>query len=117
MNRLVSLQETTIELHDLLEKHSTEAERDNTIEQATSLLAKRESLMEQVLPPYSPEEQVAGREIVELNTAIQQQLNKLFETVKMDIKTIKQKKKSNGKYSNPYQMTAGSDGMFLDRKK
>lgn len=117
MNRLVSLQETTVELHNLLAKKAADAERDETIEHATRLLDRREQLMEKVLPPFSPEEQVTGRELVQLNLLIQQQLGTLFEAVKIDIKTIKQKKKSNGHYANPYQVTASSDGMFLDRKK
>lgn len=117
MNRLLPLQELTDQLNNLLSDEVTASKREEVIEQAVWLLDQRETFIQKAIPPFSPAEQVAGRELVAVDAVVQQKLNRLFAAIKTDIRAVKQKKKSNGKYTNPYWETASLDGVFLDHKK
>lgn len=117
MNRLLSLQDLTNQLNDLLSDEVAASGREEVIEQAVRLLDQRETLIHKAIPPFSPAEQAAGRELMAVDAVVQQKLNRLFAAIKTDIRAVKQKKKSNGKYTNPYRETASLDGVFLDHKK
>lgn len=110
-----NLYELTILLHDVVHQEVPKDHRETQIEQITELLDERQQLLGQLKPPYNEEERQLGFEIVKLNEAIDQQLDKLFHDIKMDIKQVRVQKVKTTKYSNPYESLA-TDGIFFDKR-
>jgi flagellar protein FliT len=106
----------TKELHKCLHRPVSKEQRDETIEEIQRLLDKRDSLMGQLQPPYSEEEQELGMQMVSLNEAIAEKLQQLKQQIQQDLKAIKQKKMANQNYMNSYQ-SLEIDGMFYDKKR
>lgn len=104
----------TIELIALLEK--TVGERNDKITQVEMLLAQRESLMTQMVPPYTPEEVEVGQKLIQLDARLSKLLQAEKSYIQKDIKDLQTKKESNTKYVNPYQ-NLSTDGMFYDKRK
>ncbi|WNF22605.1 flagellar protein FliT [Mesobacillus jeotgali] len=114
MSAVKEFLQLTDQLIQLLE--SSEGDRDNKIAQAEQLLEKRELLMEEILPPYTPEETELGKRLVQMNRRVSQLLLAEKISIQKDIKGLQIKKESNSKYVNTYQSLA-SDGMFYDKRK
>nr|WP_286183045.1 flagellar protein FliT [Bacillus sp. ISL-55] len=91
-------------------------ERDEKILKVEELLEKREVLMKGIVPPYTLEDAELGRQIVQLNTRLDQLLIAEKIWIQKDIKNLQTKKESNTKYVNPYQ-NLSTDGMFYDKRK
>jgi flagellar protein FliT len=106
----------TKELHELLYQSISKEQRDETIEAIQRLLDERDSLIGQLQPPYSEEEQELGMQMVSLNEAIAEKLQQLKQQIQQDLKAIKQKKMANQNYMNSYQ-SLEIDGMFYDKKR
>lgn len=109
------LYELTKLLHDVVQREEPKEHREVQIEQITKLLNDRQNLLEQIKPPYNEEEKQVGTKIVKLNEAIDQQLDKLFYDIKMDIKQLRVQKVKTTKYSNPYESLT-TDGIFFDKR-
>nr|WP_251027797.1 flagellar protein FliT [Bacillus sp. ISL-41] len=95
---------------------SYQGERDEKISKVEELLDRREVLMKEIVPPYTPEEAELGKQIVELNASLEQFLKTEKVSIQKDIKNLQAKKESNTKYVNPYQ-NLSTDGMFYDKRK
>ncbi|WP_353654037.1 flagellar protein FliT [Bacillus sp. ISL-55] len=106
--------EATLELIQILQKPLEE--RDEKILKVEELLEKREVLMKGIVPPYTLEDAELGRQIVQLNTRLDQLLIAEKIWIQKDIKNLQTKKESNTKYVNPYQ-NLSTDGMFYDKRK
>jgi flagellar protein FliT len=106
--------EATIELIQILQ--SPQGERNEKITKVEELLDKREVLMKELVPPYTPEEMELGKQLVELNSRFEQLLKTEKVSIQKDIKNLQAKKESNTKYVNPYQ-NLSTDGMFYDKRK
>lgn len=117
MSAVPILHETTTALYELVQKLPSQKERDTAIEQITSLLEKRTTLINEIKPPYSAEEMKLGKDIVSMNTFIDTQLVQLQEMIKQDIQNAKKKKQSQKKYVNPYNSMTTLDGAFYDKRK
>jgi len=104
--------ELTVELIRIL---SSAEERDGKIVQVLSLLDKRESLMKEMVPPYTPGEVEIGQKLIQLNSRLLQLLQTEKILIQKDIKDLQTKKESNTKYVNPYQ-NLSTDGMFYDKR-
>ncbi|MBP1971163.1 flagellar protein FliT [Virgibacillus natechei] len=117
MNRLTSLYEITLNLKHVLDKEITAKNREEVIEKVNQLVEKRSQYIEELVPPYTEEEKQLGQQLVQLNEAIQVEMNHLFSQLKTEMKQVKKQKKSNRTYTNPYKSIQAMDGMFMDSKK
>jgi len=106
--------EATIELIQILQ--SSQGERDEKVLKVEELLDRREVLMKEIIPPYTLEEAELGKQIVQLNSMLEQLLKAEKVSIQKDIKNLQAKKESNTKYVNPYQ-NLSTDGMFYDKRK
>ncbi len=104
--------ERTAELIAILE---SAGERDGKISRVEALLDERESLMKEMLPPFSPDEVEVGKKLVQLNSRLMQLLQKEKVLIQKDIKNLQAKKESNNKYVNPYD-NLSTDGVFYDKR-
>lgn len=103
----------TVELIGILE--SAKVEREGKISQVQTLLDERESLLREMVPPYTPDEVEIGKKLISLNSKLLQLLQTEKIMVQKDIKNLHAKKESNTKYVNPYQ-SLSTDGMFYDKR-
>ncbi|MDC3412235.1 hypothetical protein NC797_00940 [Aquibacillus sp. 3ASR75-11] len=117
MNRLEAFSQTTKKLHELLQQQQNAEDRDEMIASINILIEKRAHLLTQIEPPFTEEEKKTGEELIPVNKEIQEMLSALFDQVKKDVKTVRQQKTTNTKYTNPYKNLSNYDGMFLDHKK
>ncbi|CAM3951883.1 flagellar protein FliT [Mesobacillus thioparans] len=114
MSVVIQFHHLTTELIQLLEDRGID--RDDKITRVEELLVKRETLIGDIHPPYSPEEMEIGKKLNQLNGRLSQLLKLEKAAVQKDIKDLQNKKESNTKYVNPYQSLA-TDGMFYDKRK
>lgn len=117
MNRLKPVMDVTKSMQQLLEQEITNKNRETVIEELQQKIEERGLLLQKLTEPYTEEEETLGTEIVKLNQQIETKMNTLFHHLKMEMKQMKKKKKSNNSYINPYQHVQSSDGIFMDNKK
>ncbi|WP_374721185.1 flagellar protein FliT [Peribacillus tepidiphilus] len=116
MNRLKSYYELTLQLIELSESISSSDDREDGIQTIEALLDKREELLKEATPPFSPEEMQTGKELIEMEKTLRVQLEKVKNSIKKDIIGLQAKKQGNQKYSNPYENLT-TDGVFYDKRK
>lgn len=117
MNRVQAVYEQTKSLLDVLAQLDKEKiNRDQAMEQLTSMIEKREQLISVLTEPYTDEEKVIGRKIMVLNKQLEKEMSTLFEHIKVDMKKLKQNKDLNYSYINPYGKPKTTDGMYVDSK-
>jgi flagellar protein FliT len=104
--------ERTEELISILESAD---ERDGKISIVEALLDERESLMKEMVPPFSADEVEVGKKLVQLNIRLMQLLQSEKVLIQKDIKNLQTKKESNSKYVNPYE-NLSTDGVFYDKR-
>lgn len=114
MNQLYTITEKI--LTTLKGDFQTNDERMKVIGEVNGLLEDREEVLKTILPPYTDNEKVIGRKIVDLDQEIQEKMEVLYLTVRDDLKYLKQKKDSNLSYMNPYGKMETIDGMYMDNK-
>jgi flagellar protein FliT len=90
--------------------------RESIIETVEKLLAERQTLLGSIQPPFSENEQLLGKEMMEWNQEIDRKLILLRTEIKRDMNGLNKKKSSAKRYTNPYQ-SLQHDGMFYDKKK
>jgi flagellar protein FliT len=90
--------------------------RESVIEKIEKLLEERQSLLGSIKPPFSSDEQLLGKEMMEWNQEIDRKLILLRTEIKRDMNGLTKKKSSAQRYTNPYQ-SLQHDGMFYDKKK
>ncbi|WP_200415907.1 flagellar protein FliT [Virgibacillus salexigens] len=117
MNRLTTLYQITLELKEVLDNSSEYKQRESLISRVNTLIEQRGKEMEQIVPPFSDEENRMGKAIVALHQPIETLMHQLFNELKSEMRQVKKQKKSNRQYKNPYAHMQSIDGMFLDRKK
>ncbi|WP_047984511.1 flagellar protein [Ornithinibacillus californiensis] len=117
MNRVKPIYDITQKMKQLLDADFSSNDRQNVIQEVNSLLLQRGVYMEEAKEPYSTEELEMGKELLPLNTEVQQKLDSLFQGLKNEMKQVKKQKNSNRKYTNPYDKVQTIDGMFMDKRK
>jgi len=117
MNRLQPVVDISKRLDALLNDETYDGDRDSLINQATGLIDERGILMEKLIAPFSEEEMQMGKLLIPLNSKIEQRMNMLFNELKLEMKELKQQKRSKQQYKNPYKDVEVMDGMFVDSKK
>ncbi|MEI5907610.1 hypothetical protein WAK64_11140 [Bacillus spongiae] len=93
-----------------------DGKREGKMEQMTSLLKKRQAILHKVKPPFTPEEEKLGKQIVVMNKVIESEMKKMKKSIERDRNGLKKTKVSVYKYVNPYA-SLQHDGMFYDKKK
>lgn len=93
-----------------------EAQREETIDQVEDWLAQREELLPAIHPPFSAQEQAAGKELLKLNKELAFLLENLNKNIIRDLNAIDLKKTSAARYTNPYKKVQ-HDGIFYDKRQ
>jgi flagellar protein FliT len=117
MNRVQALYDTTVRLDTLVSQQVSSENREEVVQSLTKLMEARALQMEELKPPFSPEEEQLGKELLPLNERISSHVQQIFDQLKIDIRTIKKQKQSGKKYINPYASMQTLDGRFLDKRK
>lgn len=115
MNKVEPVLECTIKLLELLE-NGAETDRDEKIKQIHDSLKKRGHMMTKLVPPYTEQERALGVRLVELNKKLAVLLEREKTAIAQDIQTLHVKKKSNKKYTNPYE-SLGKGAVFYDKRQ
>lgn len=93
-----------------------EETRDETIERIETLLDVREKLQPSITAPFTPEEDVFGKELIALEADLQVKLVTFNKQIQSDISKTKSKKGHVKNYVNPYSNVA-RDGTYYDTKQ
>lgn len=118
MGRLEELLEMTTEMVDVLEQYEKQSiDRSTTIEKMTTLIERRDEVMNELKPPYTDEEMEIGKKVIELNEQITEKMEQIYKLVKEDMSKVKKKKAYNPSYINPYGNLRTTDGLYIDSKK
>lgn len=117
MGRLDRLYHVTKEIDKILNQSITTKNREDIITAVTGLIEERGQMMEDLDPPFSPQEKLLGKKIVGLNEQIEKEMETLFEALKQDIRQVNKQKEFNRSYLNPYGNIKSTDGMYLDSKQ
>lgn len=106
-------------LYDKLTNEPDEAKREEFIEEINSLLDQRGAIIHQVtdLGFVFDNTQKTHQTLLELDKGIRERLNKVFQSIKVDMKELQATKKSEQRYMNPYGQVQMMDGMYYDKKK
>jgi flagellar protein FliT len=105
----------TEKLLQVCQQSFEESERSSVIKGIEALLSERDSLLQNIKPPFSSEELAMGKQINVWNQIIDKRLKNLFSLVKADIQQTQKKKTNMVKYSNPYEGHQ-LDGVFYDKR-
>lgn len=117
MNRVQAVFDITVKMKEILSQENSPNERDAVIEQIQQLLEQRENLLAELKEPFTVEEKLLGKRLIILNKDIQERMERLFTTLKQEMRQVKKQKSSNKNYVNPYRNVAVMDGMYMDKKK
>lgn len=90
--------------------------RDELINQITLLLESRDTIIQDIKPPYNEKETILGKEIVRMNTIIDSKLEDVKSNIQFDLSKLKKNKQNNTKYLKQYH-SAPVDGIFFDKRK
>ncbi|MGN7387100.1 hypothetical protein [Sporosarcina sp. SAFN-015] len=93
-----------------------EEHRDAVINEINQLLDERDALQADIIAPFSPEEEVLGKELVALEKEVSAALASYTKRIRIDITAAQSKKEHVKSYVNPYGKVA-RDGTFYDTKQ
>lgn len=114
MNAVQACYVLTEELITTLKQVSSE-HRDSTIEKMQELLSKREQLLPMIKPPFSEQEVLVGKQLIQQQHELDQLLLKVKRDIQKDINGLTKKKTSVRRYTNPYE-NMQTDGFFYDKR-
>lgn len=99
--------------------HNQEIDREEKIRGIEDLLAKREEIISELKNQSEPIASLPSEntKIVKLEQEISSGLKGLFDSIKNDLKGLKQRKISHQPYINPYSKLASFDGRYYDKRK
>lgn len=93
-----------------------EEQRESVIGQIEQLLDVREQLQQQIVQPFTPEEEAAGQELIRLEQEVQASLSRFMKDIRQDITKSQAKKENIHSYVNPYGKMP-QDGAYYDTKQ
>lgn len=108
------LYEMTIAIKKLI--NSDGYELRNKINKLRDLLNKRGELMKSLPKASHPSDRILCQKVIDLNRDIDTELKRAESVIIKNMNAFRQRKKSVGRYRNPYQGPT-RDGMFLDKRK
>lgn len=94
----------------------SDSQRDEMIANVEAFLDERDKLQQQIAAPFTPEEEVLGKELVALEVDIQKKLAQLTKEIRVDISESQLKSDNMKSYVNPYS-SLGQDGTYYDTKQ
>lgn len=100
----------------LMSKNTNEDTRDETIDRIERLLDERDRLQLEIVEPFTNEEKVFGKELVELEADVQLNLTAFTKQIRGDLSESQSKKEHMKSYVNPYSNVA-RDGTYYDTKQ
>lgn len=103
---LKELEQLPADAHDAKEEQITHVE---------GLLDQREHLLSQILPPFSSEEQVTGKKLLQMDSELVSLLADRHKDIQKDLKAAGLKKTTAARYNHPYSRVQG-DGIFYDKR-
>jgi flagellar protein FliT len=103
----------TDRIYQLIKKPG--GDRDEFVACIDQLLDQRQALLTEIHPPFTPEEQQLGQEMIRRNAVIDAYFKKIKEDIQKDMQGLSKKKESVDKYVNPYA-SVGTGSMFYDKK-
>lgn len=112
---LLTWRQATVSMLAMSEKFADEL-RDEAIETIEKLLDVRAQLQAEIAAPFTPEEEVYGKELVELEKKVQLKLANFNKRIRTDISDAQSKKDTIKNYVNPYGNVV-RDGTFYDAKQ
>src|SRR5690625_3038695 len=107
VNMLTSLEKVPVDIK----------EREQVVELVQSFIEKLEQLLKQIKVPYSKGQIQLGKQLINLDKQNTNKMNDLLQQIQIDMKKVKEKKKLNRSYINPYGNIKTTDGMYLDNKQ
>lgn len=116
MGVLNEVYEITLQM-DTLIPNPNNLDRTELIELLNRLLDEREALLQNLSGPYADEEKEIGKKLLVVEERVTERMQALFGNVKRDLQQLKQQKKSNKSYINPYGNMKTTDGVYLDSKQ
>ena len=93
-----------------------EEHRDAVIDEINRLLDERDALQADIVAPFTPEEEVLGKQLVALEKEVAAALASFTKRIRTDITAAQSKKEHVKSYVNPYGKVA-RDGTFYDTKQ
>jgi flagellar protein FliT len=116
MSIVKQLHEKTSRTYENIIRSSEGKNRDQVIIEITQFLDERDNIIGQIKQPFTEEEKKLGKELVKMDSKIQEYFQIIIGQIKGSIKQIQNQKRNNKRYVNPYQNVGTSDGMFFDKK-
>ena len=116
MKALEDYYQVTKETIEMLEGEEWRTNREEAIEKLDRSILKREKLQLEIKPPFADEDQALGKRCIALNQRLSELMGMKKEEVAADIKRVKQQKRHNEKYANPYESVM-TDGFYYDKRK
>ncbi|MGG4037809.1 flagellar protein FliT [Heyndrickxia ginsengihumi] len=114
MNHLENYLQLTEELLALFDQ---KLERVELISHVKELLAKRERHLAHIQPPFTDDDQMVGKKIVDLDQTLKPLLQQVKIEIQQDMKTVVKKRTNMKQYINPYTSLQLHDGRFYDRRR
>ncbi|WP_432357603.1 hypothetical protein [Sporosarcina sp. UB5] len=104
--------------HQLLStiSRTEEEQRDSVIDDINELLDERDTLQQEIIGPFTPEEEEMGKKLVALEQEVVAALASYMKLIRADITAAQSKKEHVKSYVNPYGKVA-RDGTFYDTKQ
>ncbi|MBM7714206.1 flagellar protein FliT [Bacillus thermophilus] len=97
-------------------RHPNSTERDRLIHKIEETLTRRENLLPQIKPPFSEEDLIAGKKLVDLNNELSFLLESVNSHILRELNELELKKTSASRYANPYGSASQLDGAFYDKR-
>lgn len=116
MGSIEELLSVTRDLAQLVNSSYEKGERSAHITKIIELLDQREGLLSKIEPPFTEEEDVIGKQIIQFDKEMSKQLNAIFDELKVEMRQFNQHVKMRPKYVRPFQAVS-IDGVFIDKRK
>jgi flagellar protein FliT len=119
MDLTQQLLQVSAKLYQHITNLPADNEREKYIEKINSLLDERGHFMEALKREgfqYDSSNK-AHAMLSELDKGIRDRLNKVLDSIRLDLKDLQNSKKSERQYINPYANIEVMDGRYYDRKK
>lgn len=119
MNIQQQLFQVSAKLYQLLESMPSGEKRDEFLQQMKQLLNERGELIEQLVQENIQLDETDPNDftLLELDRGIQERLDEMMQSLKMDLRNLQTAKKQEQRYMNPYANVRVMDGMYYDKKK
>ncbi|KXZ17201.1 flagellar assembly protein FliT [Bacillus nakamurai] len=112
-NSIFSLYNETKDMYSALKGAP---ESDSLVESITAFTEKREGMLASIRPPFSAEEKAMLQQVAAWDRLITDEVKRVQEIVRNEIKMLKKKRVYHNTYFNPYHQTT-SDGRYYDKRK